>query len=253
MSDLNIDKAIAALRATEHDRDLHPMRQQALKTSLMERITKTSNGHIEDTITNRRWMLSPVALSILIIIASCSIATGVAYATQNSLPGETLHPLKLAAEQIQSSLTPSEEGRAHLEARHATERLKELSILQTRLQEKKPAEPMTVVAEPNKDVEEMTKQEVEKALNLLEQTQKKLESTGEKNQAAEMKKIMGELHKKAVVSKFKVQREKKKGDIKVRVSGSNPNEKTNDEAGDFEDLPEENEINENQTPTFKDK
>lgn len=233
MKEIYIRKAVEALKVTEHDTDLNPLRQQALKTNLLERITR-SNFAQQPIPKTKIWILNPAAFTALIIIVSCSIAGGAAYATQNSLPGDILHPLKLAAEEVEIKLTPSEDVRVQIEARHADERLKEL----TRIQEQSEIETTAAIQKEPEEMSRheaaqvMTKDGLEKALNLLEQRQKNLEIRGNTERAEEMKEIMHKLQEKAATSRFKIQREKKRGEIRVRII---TNEDLKDESNEPED------------------
>ena len=62
---------------------------------------------------------------VLIVLVAVSIAGGAARAT----PGETLYPVKRAAEHVEKALATNEEAKAKIEIRHAKRRLAEVKTL----------------------------------------------------------------------------------------------------------------------------
>jgi hypothetical protein len=84
--------------------------------------------HILQT-TNPTYTRRPVMSIILIVTLLLSLlGGGTSYASQSSLPGELLHPLKLAIEKFQLSVTP-EEGETDLHLQFANERVEEVKAL----------------------------------------------------------------------------------------------------------------------------
>lgn len=78
------------------------------------------------TRTSFRWSwrlatVVPVVIALLLISS-----VGVAVASQNSLPDQPLYQVKLAVEQVQLRLTPSDSGKAELYARMADRRVSEI-------------------------------------------------------------------------------------------------------------------------------
>jgi hypothetical protein len=84
--------------------------------------------HIFQT-TNQTYTRRPVMSVILIVTLLLSLlGGGTSYASQGSLPGELLHPLKLAIEEFRLSVTP-EEGETDLNLQFANERVEEVKKL----------------------------------------------------------------------------------------------------------------------------
>jgi hypothetical protein len=68
-----------------------------------------------------RWATAVVAVLILLLVSSGTVA-----AAGNSMPDETLYPVKLATERVRLVLTPSALGKAELYARLADKRVTEI-------------------------------------------------------------------------------------------------------------------------------
>lgn len=68
-----------------------------------------------------RWATAVVAVLILLLVSSGTVA-----AAGNSMPDETLYPVKLATEKVRLVLTPSALGKAELYARLADKRVTEI-------------------------------------------------------------------------------------------------------------------------------
>ncbi|UCC90400.1 MAG: hypothetical protein JSW24_04535 [Dehalococcoidia bacterium] len=68
-----------------------------------------------------RWAVALMVVSILLIVGG-----GTAVAASNSMPNNPLYPVKLAAEQVQLTLTPSNMGKARLCAMLADRRVAEI-------------------------------------------------------------------------------------------------------------------------------
>ena len=73
----------------------------------------------------RGWALALVSLVIAVIVSS-----GTVMASFQSVPEETLYPLKMAVERIQLALSTSPVSQAHTLVRHSDNRLKEIEILE---------------------------------------------------------------------------------------------------------------------------
>lgn len=63
---------------------------------------------------------------IAVILAISGVGAGTAYASQGSLPGDVLYPVKLGTEQVQRLLTADDVSRVNLELGFADTRLKEM-------------------------------------------------------------------------------------------------------------------------------
>jgi len=73
--------------------------------------------------------LKPIAVAIAAIIFVSAMGTGTAYASQDSLPGDTLYLAKLGTEQLQRVLTFNNAAEVELELRFADTRLGEMGAI----------------------------------------------------------------------------------------------------------------------------
>jgi len=67
-----------------------------------------------------------VAITVAVILVISTAGTGTAYASQSSLPGDTLYSVKLGTEQIQRIITFDDAAEVELELKFASTRLDEL-------------------------------------------------------------------------------------------------------------------------------
>ncbi|MFC1958584.1 DUF5667 domain-containing protein [Chloroflexota bacterium] len=67
-----------------------------------------------------------VAIVVAVILFISALGTGTAYASQSSLPGDTLYPVKLGTEQLQRVITLDDAAEVELELKFASTRLKEM-------------------------------------------------------------------------------------------------------------------------------
>jgi len=75
----------------------------------------------------RRWAVA-FSLALVLLIASGSIVT----ASTSSLPGDTLYPLKTAAEKVQAFFTFGDDAKANLHMKLAERRIEEINLLNER-------------------------------------------------------------------------------------------------------------------------
>lgn len=80
---------------------------------------------------------SKIALAVLALIIAVGIAGGAKRATEGSLPGDALYPVKKVAETVEKALAASDEQKVKIGIKHAKRRLEEVKIL---VAEKKDAE-----------------------------------------------------------------------------------------------------------------
>ncbi|MFC1892862.1 DUF5667 domain-containing protein [Chloroflexota bacterium] len=73
--------------------------------------------------------LKTVAIVVAILLAVSAVGTGTAYASQDSLPGDTLYPVKTSTEQVRRLLTTDDNSRVDLELTFAGVRLQEIEAL----------------------------------------------------------------------------------------------------------------------------
>ncbi len=69
------------------------------------------------------------ALALAVIIALTASGSGVSFAAQNAIPGETLYPVKLATERARIAVTPGKKTKAELHLGFASRRLNEIEQL----------------------------------------------------------------------------------------------------------------------------
>lgn len=76
-----------------------------------------------------RTLRAAPALALAMIITLVGSGSGVSFAAQNTIPGETLYEVKLATEQIRIAVTPGKKAKAELHLRFASRRLEEIERL----------------------------------------------------------------------------------------------------------------------------
>lgn len=82
---------------------------------------------------------------VAVLLLVVCLLGGTAYASQNSLPGEVLYPIKKAQEVMRLKVAVSEESQASLQAKFANKRLEELSKLTSKFNSEKPKQKLEVV------------------------------------------------------------------------------------------------------------
>ncbi|MFC1933018.1 DUF5667 domain-containing protein [Chloroflexota bacterium] len=104
------------------------------RVSLMEHIRasqaiKETRRPISQAGVRQVWYtgwLKAATIAITVVLAISGVGAGTAYASQGSLPGEVLYPVKLGTEQVQRLLTTDDVSRVNLELGFADTRLKEM-------------------------------------------------------------------------------------------------------------------------------
>lgn len=76
-----------------------------------------------------RTLRAAPALALAMIITLVGSGSGVSFAAQNTIPGETLYGVKLATEQLRVAVTPGKKAKAELHLRFASRRLEEIERL----------------------------------------------------------------------------------------------------------------------------
>ncbi|MBI5913545.1 hypothetical protein HY839_03870 [Candidatus Azambacteria bacterium] len=76
-----------------------------------------------------RGMRTVPALALALIITLVGSGSGVSFAAQNAIPGETLYRVKLATEQVRIAVTPGKKAKAELHLGFASRRLQEIEQL----------------------------------------------------------------------------------------------------------------------------
>ena len=104
------------------------------RVNLMEFIhanqaTKEARKSVSQAGVRHAWYARPlrmVAIILAVVLAISTLGTSAAYASQGSLPGDVLYPVKLGTEQVQRLLTTDDVSRVNLELGFADNRLEEM-------------------------------------------------------------------------------------------------------------------------------
>lgn len=122
-------------------------------------------------------ILKPMPIVVGLLIAALLGGGGVAYASQGSLPGDTLYPVKLMTEDVQTTVAWNPEKKVELESRFANRRLEEIQKLQERLKKKN--------GEINPEIIERAMERAEKRLEKAEERIAQMEEGKLKDKAME--------------------------------------------------------------------
>lgn len=186
--------------------DLAPGRQEAIRSKVLSAIQIVPQAIPEPgtSLTSRRLIWLPrFGMTVLVGIV---VLGGTVYASGRALPGDVLYPVKLAKERVELGLAPQGEPKALVVAKHAEERLNELS---------------TLTAEENNTVLDIRKQSTDKqqevrheadvqvrsAINTLIEVKKQLESQGNQTAAASVDGVLTRLLAKAKSQDIEVEKE----------------------------------------------
>jgi hypothetical protein len=218
MNPLKYNRARAVLQALRSDNDLNPERQRVLKSELMQDIShyEASLSHVHTSFWQRFFVARPLPIALTLVVAIL-IAGGGAFATASSLPGEVLHPIKLAAEKLELTLTASVETRAQVQAKHTSERLHELAELETKAETTRNDREKTEIEREHVSAATAVQSELETTFNTLNEVQTQFESDGNVKAVAHMKDVRERLTHRAANSRFKVKIEEEHGAVKIRV------------------------------------
>ncbi len=192
-----------ALKILEAEHTLHPLRQSALKSELFERI-----AHAEQQVaipSHQSWVFlfaKPLPITLAIVVCVL-ISGGAALATENSLPGDFLHPLKLVAEKFETKLAISQESKAELEAKHTATRIDELSVLQNKIETETRSEIKADFEARRQLAENEAQARLENTLSRLETIREDLSTNGDDRAAQAVDTAIEHLKNRAVESKFK--------------------------------------------------
>jgi len=110
------------------------------RVNLMEhihagRVVKKTSKSVSWVAIRRAWYagwLKTVTIVIAAILAISALGTGTAYASQGSIPGDTLYAVKLGTEQVQRVLTTDNVEEVYLELEFAGTRLEEMESVALR-------------------------------------------------------------------------------------------------------------------------
>jgi predicted transcriptional regulator len=87
------------------------------------------DGRIRPMPYIKRFGTSMAGVILAVVLAVSGLGVGAAYASQSSLPGDTLYPLKLATEQAGMILSPDGPARAERALSFANKRMREMEAL----------------------------------------------------------------------------------------------------------------------------
>ena len=115
-----LQTALAAKKTTEIKprSEFREKARHEFRLALQEMETKRSRGFFN---WQPQWATALIAVLILLLASSGTVA-----AAGNSLPDETLYPVKLATEALRLTLTPSDLGKVELYAKLVDKRVKEI-------------------------------------------------------------------------------------------------------------------------------
>ncbi len=107
------------------------------RVNLMEHIHASQSGKraprpLSQASVRRGWYAGwarAVAIVVAVILCISAAGTGTAYASQSSLPGDTLYPVKLGTEQLQRVITLDDAAEVELELKFASTRLEEIEAI----------------------------------------------------------------------------------------------------------------------------
>ncbi len=203
MNNENNNTIYKALKILEAQHKLNPLRQAALKSELFDRIAQGKESKTASPTAS--WIVLfakplPITLAILVCVL---ISGGAAFATESSLPGDFLHPLKLVAEKIETRLAVSEESKAELEAKHTVARIEELNVLQTKIETETRSEIRANFEARRLSAENETQARLENTLSKLETIREDLSTKGNDKAALAVDTAIERLKNRAVESKFK--------------------------------------------------
>lgn len=230
MNPTKYNKANEALKALERSNQLHPLRQAALKTQLLEQIAQEG---LKPAIVDKRFLWGSYSLkpmtTFIATIVSILIAGTAAFATETSMPGDILHPIKLATEKIELRLAANSETKATIEARQASERLEELNRLRAKALAEQKFEVRTRLEDRSKSAEDSTTVRVENALNVLGAVRTDLEAKGNTRAVQAVDSAIERLKNRATQSRLKIELEREHGDIKVKVEDEDSRDDDSDD------------------------
>jgi len=87
------------------------------------------DGQMKPVAYVKRFSMSMAGVILAIVVALSAVGVGTAYASQASLPGDTLYPIKLATEQAGMALVGDDIARAERALSFANKRVREMEAL----------------------------------------------------------------------------------------------------------------------------
>lgn len=193
-----------ALRELESQHKLNPLRQAVLKQELMDKLANPP----QPTYVAVGFFSYKTAISAAAIVVAVIIASGSVYATETSLPGDLLHPIKLVAEKIETKLAVSEEKKATIEAEHTNKRIEEVRKLDRKANAQTNIEQKIEFQKRQQTAQVEIESQLEETLDKLEQVKTKLNERGKEKAAEKLNISIERLKTRATESRIKIKREK---------------------------------------------
>jgi hypothetical protein len=130
------------LQANSSAFDPDPQFVQVSKRRLLQRLSETQGFDYKPAARNTWWswlfnlggnrnLALRFAVVVILVICLFAGSTGVAFASQSTLPGDTLYGVKIGLEDLTLALTPDPSRSALLNMQYADRRLVEIQTLQT--------------------------------------------------------------------------------------------------------------------------
>jgi hypothetical protein len=183
---------IKKLKTLSKEPVLHGLKKARLKQSILANLSSPeifSSNPVKVTFFKRAWVLHYALPSFAIFI----LLTGTTFASNASVPGDALYPIKQAKENIQLTLSPSAEAKATLKARFAEERIKEIKKIRASLSKPQtmpsantstPINETSTLPKAESESEHRAKDNLNEAEKDLNETKKELDKKG-KTKAAQ--------------------------------------------------------------------
>lgn len=186
--------------------DLAPGRQEVIRSKVLSaiRIVPQAIPEPGTGLASRRLIWLP--RFSMVVLVGIGVLGGTVYASGWALPGDVLYPVKLAKERVELGLAAQGEPKALVVARHAEERLSELSIL--KVEENNTAS--DIRKQPANEQQEVRREadvQVRSAINTLLEVKKQLESQGNQTAAASVDGALTRLITKAKSADIEIEKE----------------------------------------------
>ena len=186
--------------------DLAPGRQEAIRSKVLAAIQIVpqvmSGQELQPRPRNLIWL---PRLGMAVLVGVC-ILGGTVYASGRALPGDVLYPVKLAKERVELGLAAQGEPKALVVAKHAEERLSELSTLKAEDHKAASGTGNQAVKERQEAQREADTQ-VRSAISTLTEVKKELESQGNQTAAASVNGALTRLVAKAKSEDIEIEKE----------------------------------------------
>ena len=123
------NREIAALKILKERNSLRPLTREQIKLAVLRAESadvKSDAPNFKTGFFRHGGLLRYAAF----VLAGFAMFGTTVLASQNSLPGDFLYPVKRVSESLELKLAVSEESKARVETKHAERRLSELSLLE---------------------------------------------------------------------------------------------------------------------------